>query len=249
MDRSEVAGSEGLRLQVFLSRAGLGSRRKCEELILNGRVAVNGLKVERLGLRVDPSRDEVEVDGIAVEAAEDRRYLILNKPAGYICTTRDPRGRPTIKDLLPPDPRLFPVGRLDMNSRGLLLVTNDGHLANRIMHPRFGVDKTYVVKVSGSLEPSIIKRLREGVVLQEGVTSPAKVRHLGCWGCQQVLEIVIHQGWKRQVRRMCRAVGLEVHDLVRTRLGPLTLKGLPEGSFRELSPEEIKKLYESVGLK
>lgn len=248
MDADADRRDGSMRLQVFLARAGLGSRRRCEELISQGRVAVNGTTVERPGLKIDANRDLVTVDGILVEASRERRYLILNKPAGYLCTLRDPRGRPTIRELLPEDSRLFPVGRLDKDSRGLLLVTDDGFLANRVMHPRFGVEKSYVVAVSGRVEPSMLRRLREGIPLDEGVTSPAKVRHLGRSGGLEMLEITIHQGWKRQVRRMCRAVGLEVRDLVRTRLGPLTLKGLPEGVWRELSSDEVRELYEAAGL-
>lgn len=239
---------ESVRLQVYLSRAGLGSRRKCEELISRGRVAVNGVRVKKLGVKIDGFKDLVTVDGIFVEARQGCRYLILNKPAGYLCTLHDPRGRPTIHELIPDDPRLFPVGRLDLDSRGLLLVTDDGFLANRVMHPRFGVDKTYVVTVSGKVEPSALRRLREGIRLEEGITSPAKVRCKGRSGGLEILEITIHQGWKRQIRRMCRAVGLEVRDLVRTRLGPLTLRGLAEGSWRELTLEELDKLHEAVGL-
>lgn len=229
------------RLQKALAAAGLGSRRRCEELIEAGRVELNG-KIAKLGDRVDSARDTVRVDGIPVDLAVEKKYFLLNKPAGYITTLRDTRGRPTVMDLVGEEGRIFPVGRLDMDTRGLLLLTNDGYLAHRVMHPSHGLEKTYLVEAKGSPPRGFLAMLREGIELEEGKTAPARVRELARGGGRYVLEIAIHEGRKRQVRRMCAAVGLEVVDLVRTRLGPLDLKGVEEGSYRPLSPSEVREL-------
>lgn len=240
---------KGERLQKVLAAAGLGSRRACEEIISAGRVRVNGERVAALGARVDPCSDMVEVDGITLDTRVESRYFLLNKPPGYLTTLSDPRGRPTILDLFREEGRFFPVGRLDLDSRGLLLMTNNGFIANRVMHPRFGVDKTYMVRVEGTVAPGVLKGLREGVDLEEGRTSPAKVRVIGRESGSTVLEFVIHQGWKRQVRRMCDASGLRVADLMRTRLGPLSIERLPEGEWRELGPDEVEALFKALGLR
>lgn len=229
------------RLQKALAAAGLGSRRRCEELIEAGRVELNG-RTARLGDRVDAERDEVKVDGVPVELAVEKKYFLLNKPAGYITTVKDTRRRPTVMDLIEEEGRLFPVGRLDRDTRGLLLVTNDGYLAHRVMHPSHGLEKTYLVEVEGSPGKGALARLREGVELEEGRTAPARVRVLAREKGRAVLEITIQEGKKRQVRRMCAAVGLEVKDLVRTRLGPLDLKGVEEGTYRPLTRDEVEKL-------
>lgn len=232
-----------MRLQKFLAEAGLGSRRRCEKLIEDGRVEVNGRRAF-LGDRVDPDRDRVTVDGIPVRAGEEKKYFLLNKPLGYITTVKDLRGRPTVMDLVREEGRLFPVGRLDRDTRGLLLITNDGYLAHRLLHPSRGVEKTYLVKVEGYLTPQGLARLRKGVRLEEGMTAPAKVRVLAKKGDRCLLEFRIHEGKKRQIRRMCAAVGLRVRDLVRTRFGPLDLRGLKEGEYRPLTPEEVRELLE-----
>jgi 23S rRNA pseudouridine2605 synthase len=239
----------GERLQKVLAAAGLGSRRTCEDIIGAGRVTVNGERVSVPGTRVDPASDTVEVDGIPLDAQVEARYFLLNKPPGYLTTLSDPHGRPTILDLFREEGRFFPVGRLDLDSRGLLLITNNGFIANRVAHPRFGVDKTYVVTVGGGVPPGVLKRLREGVDLEEGRTSAARVKVLGRDGEATILELVIHQGWKRQIRRMCAAVGLRVTDLMRTRLGPLSIDRLPEGEWRELSFAEVDALFKAVGLR
>ncbi|WP_458010496.1 pseudouridine synthase [Candidatus Solincola sp.] len=236
-------GAAPVRLQKFLAEAGLGSRRRCEKLIEDGRVAVNG-QPARLGDRVDPARDRVTVDGIPVRAGGEKKYFLLNKPPGYITTVRDTRGRPTVMDLLREEGRLFPVGRLDKDTRGLLLITNDGYLAHRLLHPSRGVEKTYLVEAEGYLTPQGLSRLRKGVRLEEGTTAPAKVRVLAKKGNRCLLEFTVHEGRKRQIRRMCAAVGLEVRDLVRTRFGPLNLRGVKEGEYRPLTPEEVRKLME-----
>ncbi len=239
----------GERLQKVLAAAGLGSRRACEGIIAAGRVSVNGEPVRVPGTRVNAASDTVEVDGIALDTQAEARYFLLNKPCGYLTTLSDPHGRPTILDLFRQEGRYFPVGRLDRDSRGLLLLTNNGFIANRVTHPRFGVDKTYVVRVEGGVSPGALKSLREGIELEEGRTSPARVRVLGRESGATALEFVIQQGWKRQLRRMCAAVGLEVTDLVRTALGPLSLKKLPEGEWRELSPGEVEALFRALGLR
>jgi 23S rRNA pseudouridine2605 synthase len=234
---------EGERLQKALAAAGLGSRRRCEEIIESGRVEVNG-RTAALGDRVDMQRDRVCVDGIPIELEVEKRYFLLNKPPGYITTVKDTRRRPTVMDLLHVEERLFPVGRLDRDTRGLLLITNDGYLAHRLLHPSRGVEKTYVVRASGQLSARGLSRLRKGIHLEEGTTAPARVKVLAqdAEGC--LLEVTIHEGRKRQVRRMCAAVGLEVADLIRTRFGPLDLKGVEEGSYRPLSGEELRELQE-----
>ena len=244
--KEEEARSE--RLQKVLAAAGLGSRRACEKIIGDGRVSVNGSIVRIQGTRVDPAVDLVEVDGIRLDTQVEPRYFLLNKPPGYLTTLEDPHGRPTILDLFKEKGRFFPVGRLDLESRGLLLITNNGFVAHRVTHPSFGVDKTYMVRIKGRVAPGVLKRLREGVDLEEGHTSPARVKVVGKEGDSTVLEFVIHQGWKRQVRRMCDAVGLRVTDLMRTRLGPLSIEGLPEGKWREMSPSELGALFKTLGL-
>jgi 23S rRNA pseudouridine2605 synthase len=241
-------GASGERLQKVLAAAGLGSRRACEEIIAEGRVSVNGSRVLVQGIRVDLAVDLVEVDGIRLDTQVEPRYFLLNKPPGYLTTLDDPHGRPTILDLFKEQGRFFPVGRLDLESRGLLLITNNGFIAHRVTHPSFGVDKTYMVRVKGTVAPGVLKRLREGVDLEEGRTSPARVKVVGRDGDSSVLEFVIHQGWKRQVRRMCDAVGLRVTDLMRTRMGPLSIQGLPEGEWREMSPSEVGTLFKTLGL-
>jgi 23S rRNA pseudouridine2605 synthase len=231
------------RLQKALAAAGLGSRRKCEALIVSGRVKVNGVTAE-LGDRIDASIDKVSVDGILLDLEVAKEYYLLNKPAGYITTLRDTGRRPTVMDLIHEETRLFPVGRLDKDTRGLLLLTNDGYLAQKLTHPSHGVEKTYTVEAEGYIGDQGLARLRKGIDLEEGRTAPSKVKVLAKKGDRCVLEITIHEGKKRQVRRMCAAVGLVVKDLIRVRLGPLDLKGVEEGSYRPLQPAEIKSLME-----
>lgn len=233
----------GIRLQKVLAEAGLGSRRRCEKLIEDGRVMVNG-KPARLGDRVDPKRDRITVDGIPVKPGTEKKYFLLKKPPGYITSVKDTRGRPTVMDLIREEGRLFPVGRLDKDTRGLLLITNDGYLAHKLLHPSRGVEKTYLVQAEGYLTPQGLTRLRKGIRLEEGITAPAKVRMLARKGNRCLLEFTLHEGKKRQIRRMCAAVGLKVVDLVRTRFGPLDLRGVKEGSYRPLTPQEVRKLME-----
>ncbi len=248
-ERSQQGTLPGERLQKVLAAAGLGSRRACESIITAGRVKVNGAPATVLGTRVDPAKDRVEVDGILLDTQVEPRYFLLNKPPGYLTTLDDPQGRPTILDLFQKKGRYFPVGRLDLESRGLILLTNNGFIAHRMTHPSFGVEKTYVVSVAGRVPPGALKQLRQGIDLEEGRTSPARVKVVGQEEDSTVLEFVIHQGWKRQVRRMCEAVGLRAVDLIRTQLGPLTLEGLPEGKWREMRPAEVDALFAALGLR
>ena len=228
---------EGERLQKVLARVGYGSRRACEELISGGRVTVNGEPVE-LGRRVDPRHDRVAVDGVPVPVLPGLVHYLLNKPPGVVTTADDPHGRPTVVDLVPRQPRVFPVGRLDADTEGLLVLTNDGELAQRLTHPSFGVDKEYLVEVEGVPGPGALRRLRQGVDLDDGRTSPAQVGVVA----PGVLRVVIHEGRNRQVRRMCDAVGHPVRRLVRTRIGPVSDPGLAPGRWRALTPVEVRSL-------
>jgi 23S rRNA pseudouridine2605 synthase len=234
--------TEGERLQKVMARAGLGSRRACEELIAAGRVAVNG-EVANLGRRVDPDADRLEVDGVPVSVRPGRVYYLLNKPAGVVTTAADPEGRRTVVDLLPAEPRVFPVGRLDAATEGLLLLTNDGELAQHLTHPRYGVEKEYLADVEGRPTPAAARRLRQGVELEDGPTAPAKVAIVPPSG----LRITIHEGRNRQVRRMCEAVGLPVRRLIRTRIGPVADRRLRPGQWRPLSNEEVRALEQAAG--
>lgn len=233
--------SDGERLQKVLARAGFGSRRACEELILEGRITVNG-EIAELGRRVDVEADEVRVDGVVTGVRPDLVYYLLNKPVGAVTTAQDPQGRPTVVELVPGDPRVFPVGRLDKDTEGLLLLTNDGSLSHRLTHPSFGVEKEYLAQVVGNPTRGGLRRLREGVELEDGMTAPAKVSLLA----PDLIRITIHEGRNRQVRRMCDAIGHEVTRLVRTRLGPLADRNLEPGAWRALTTDEVRQLERSV---
>jgi 23S rRNA pseudouridine2605 synthase len=229
---------EGERLQKVLASLGYGSRRACEELIAAGRVTVNG-SVAVLGRRIDPAVDLVEVDGAPVGTRPGLVHYLLNKPAGVVTTARDTHARPTVVELVPAEPRVFPVGRLDAATEGLLLLTNDGELANRIAHPRHGLAKEYLATVAGGpVSAGAIRRLRDGVALDDGPTAPARVSQPG----PGVLRITIHEGRNRQVRRMCEAVGHPVTRLVRTRIGPIHDRRLKPGTWRPLTPAEVRAL-------
>jgi len=232
---------QGERLQKVLATRGWGSRRVCEDLIAEGRVTVNG-EVAVLGRRVDPEADLVAVDGVPVGVRPGLVHYLLNKPVGVVTTASDPQGRPTVVQLVPDEPRVFPVGRLDVATEGLLLLTNDGELANRLAHPSHGVEKEYLAEVRGSVGPGALRRLRDGVELDDGMTAPAKVSQPE----PGVLRLTIHEGRNRQVRRMCEAVGHPVQRLVRVRIGPLRDAVLQPGEWRELAPGELKALAETV---
>ncbi len=221
----------------MLARAGLGSRRACEDLVAERRVTVDG-QVAALGRRVDPTTARVAVDGVPVPVAPDLVHYLLNKPAGVVSTSADPQGRPTVVSLVPSEPRVFPVGRLDYDSEGLLVLTNDGDLAQLLSHPSHGIDKEYVVEVEGTPGPGALRRLRQGVPLDDGVTAPARVGV----AAPGVLRVVLHEGRNRQIRRMCDAVGHPVRRLVRTRIGPVTDSRIAPGRWRPLTAAEVRAL-------
>lgn len=244
------------RLQKLLARAGYGSRRRTEALVRAGRVSVNGQTVDALGARADPERDDVAVDGTPLTAAPAHVYLAMHKPAGVITTARDPRGRPTVLDLLPDalPPAVLPVGRLDRDTEGLLLFTNDGELAYRLAHPRFEMEKEYLALVAGEPPERALRLLRRGVEIDGRATMPARVQRAAppaghrardgaSWLC-----IVIHEGRNRQVRRMFDAVGHPVLALLRTRVGPVALGRMRRGAVRPLSPRELRSLRASLDL-
>ena len=233
----------GERLQKVLAQAGLGSRRTCEMLIEEGRVTVNG-EVAVLGRRVETIDDRVEVDGVCIGVAPGLVYYLLNKPHGVVSTAADPQGRPTVVDLVPADPRVYPVGRLDTDTEGLLLLTNDGELTHRLTHPSFGVEKEYLAEVDGEPSRGALRQLREGVALDDGLTAPAKVSAVG----PGVVKLIIHEGRNRQVRRMCEAVGHPVRRLVRTRIGPLRDATLAPGAWRALTIDEVRSLERAASV-
>jgi 23S rRNA pseudouridine2605 synthase len=224
-----------MRLNAFLARAGVASRRRADELIKAGRVTVNG-EPGQLNTVVG-ARDRVAVDGEEV-ARQRLRYVLLHKPAGVVTTARDPQGRPTVVELVPDEPRVVPVGRLDVDTTGALLLTNDGRLAHRLAHPRYGVEKTYVAEVEGDPDEAALERLRDGVELDDGRTAPARAGRLG----PGRVELVLHEGRKHQVKRMLAAVGHPVTRLHRSAYAGLTLEGLEPGACRELEPSEVERL-------
>ena len=239
-----MRASKPERLQKVLARAGVASRRASEDLIRQGRVAVNGRVVSELGTKVAAS-DVITLDGIPVEPQRPKVYLMLNKPVGYVTTASDELGRPTVLDLVPRDERVFPVGRLDADSEGLLLLTNDGDLAYRLMHPRFGLEKEYRALIDRDASEAELQALRDGVVLDDRQTAPALVERIsgeagGAW-----LRVVIHEGRKRQIRRMLASVGHVVIRLIRVRFGPLRIGSLPLGQHRQLTAEELAKLRDT----
>ena len=236
-----VPSEEGERLQKVLARVGIGSRRACEDLIAEGRVTVDG-EVAVLGRRVDVETALIELDGAPIGVRPDLVHYLLNKPAGMVTTADDPQGRPTVVGLVPAEPRVFPVGRLDVDTEGLLLLTNDGELAHRLTHPSFGVEKEYVVELEGSPSRAALRRLREGVELDDGTTAPARAALLE----PSVVRLTVHEGRNRQVRRMCDAVGHPVVRLIRTRIGPLADRSLAPGAWRELTGDEVRSLQRAV---
>ncbi len=237
-----MSDAEGERLQKVLARVGYGSRRACEALIAEGRVTVNG-ELAVLGRRVGVETDLVAVDGAPVGVLPGLVYYLMNKPAGVVTTADDPQGRPSVLELLPGKPRVFPVGRLDRQSEGLLVLTNDGNFAQLLAHPSFGVEKEYLAEVRGTPGSGALRRLRQGVLLDDGeTTAPARVAVVS----PGVIRIVIHEGRNRQVRRMCDAVGHPVVRLVRTRIGPITDRSLRPGAWRPLGAPEVRALTEAA---
>lgn len=240
---------EGVRLQKVLAAAGVGSRRACEELIGEGRVSVNGDVVREQGMRVDPETAVVHVDGMRVTTASNRIYLALNKPRGMVSAMSDPEGRPTVGDLVADrKDRLFHVGRLDAETEGLLLLTNDGELAHRLSHPSFNVPKTYLAQVVGPIQRDVGKRLRAGVLLEDGPVKVDSFRLIDSAGNKVLVEVVLHEGRKHVVRRLLAEVGHPVQSLVRTAIGPVQLGSHRSGKLRSLTPQEIAALHALVGL-
>jgi pseudouridine synthase len=238
------------RLQKVIAHAGIVSRREAERFITEGRVAVNGCIVTQLGTKVDPARDKLNVDGRLVKSFPGKVYVLMNKPAGYVSTLKDPQERPVVTDLLDRiNTRVFPVGRLDYDAEGLLLLTNDGELAHRLQHPRYGISRTYEVKVKDVPINSELFSLRKGIKLEDGITLPAKAKFLkkttkNCW-----LKITLYEGKNRQVKRMCAAIGHPVLKIKRVSLGPLSLGDVSRGKYRHLTRDEVKELYALVSLK
>lgn len=249
MAREGQASGGPERLQKILSQAGVASRRKAEAMILAGRVSVDGQVVTELGTKVDPAMARIAVDGKAIEGPERQVYFLLNKPKGYLSTARDDRGRNTVLDLFPEvRERIYPVGRLDYDTEGLLLLTNDGALMNGLLHPRYEVEKTYVARVRGPVDAGRLGAMRRGLALEDGMTAPAKVKRLGNAGQgTHRIEVTIHEGRNRQVRRMFAAIGCEVLALRRVRFAFLDLHDVRTGAYRALTKEEIQRLYAIAG--
>lgn len=240
---------EGVRLQRVLAAAGLGSRRACELLIEEGRVEVDGKTIRVQGVRVDPDRAVIKVDGMRIASAPGHVYLALNKPKGVVSTMSDPEGRPSLADYVADrSARLFNVGRLDVDTEGLILLTNDGDLAHRLAHPSYGVEKTYLAEVTGPVARDVGKRLRAGVELDDGVVHADSFRLVSTVGSRVMVEVSLHEGRKHVVRRMLAEVGHPVSRLVRTSVGPVALGNLKPGKHRRLSQQEVGALYTSVGL-
>lgn len=235
------------RVQKVLAAAGVGSRRACEELIAQGRVTVDGRVVE-LGAKADPHTSLVAVDGERVPVRPDLVHLMLNKPRNVVTTANDPEGRTTVTDLVPAAPRVYPVGRLDRDTEGLLVLTNDGELANRLAHPRYEVEKAYVAQVRGPVKRRTLRLLREGVELDDGPAAATSVRELGTSGERVLLELSLTEGRNREVRRLLAAVGHPVERLARVRVGPLPLGDISPGKHRPLNTAEVRGLYRAVGL-
>ena len=243
----EPTARAGERLQRVLAGAGIASRRKAEELITSGRVTVDGEVVTQLGTRVDPRRARIEVDGKRVRR-QPFRYVVMNKPSGFITTTSDERNRRTVMELLPPEPRLVPVGRLDRDTEGLLLFTNDGEVANRVMHPRYELTKEYLVLTPSKPSERIMQRVRDGVAIDNKRVVPHEFRIVRETVEGVLLSIVVHEGMNRIVRRIMESAGIEVIRLSRVRVGPLSVAGIRRGGYRELTPGELASLMESLHL-
>ncbi|HET8599626.1 MAG TPA: pseudouridine synthase [Segeticoccus sp.] len=245
----DVHDPDGVRLQKLLAAAGVGSRRACERLMTEGRVSVDGHVVTELGVRVDPTRQSVHVDGTRVQVDDTRTYLAFNKPAGVVSTMSDDLGRASIGDYVENRrERLFHVGRLDADTEGLLLLTNDGTLAHRLQHPAYGVTKTYLAQVPGPIPKDLGRRLRAGIELEDGPVQVDSFRVVDSQPGQALVEVVLHEGRKHVVRRLLEAVGHPVLRLVRTDVGPVRLGDLKPGRMRPLNRREVSALYEAAGL-
>lgn len=226
------------RLQKIIARAGVTSRRNAEKLILAGKVTVDGKIITELGAKFDAEKNKICVDGKILKFDAEKIYLLLNKPRGYVCTAKDERGRKTVLDLVDVGQRIYPVGRLDLNSEGLLLLTNDGEFMNALLHPKFKIEKTYRVRISGAVTEEKLDKLRAGIELEDGMTAPAEIFLLE----ENLVEITIHEGRNRQIRRMFAAIGCDVKRLKRVKFAGLTLDGVKVGKFRPLTSAEINFL-------
>ncbi|MEN9714620.1 MAG: hypothetical protein RJA35_87 [Actinomycetota bacterium] len=242
----EPRSTEGVRLQKALANAGVASRRVCEELIIEGRVKVNGVKVTELGSRIDPAKDSVTVNGQPIQLDSTRIYLAMNKPEGVVSTMQDEMGRPDLSDFVKRYDRVFNVGRLDAETTGLLLLTNDGDLAHKLAHPSFGVSKLYWAHVKGEVTPATLNQLLKGIELEDGFIAADKIRLLDAASDQSLVEIVLHSGRNRIVRRMFDAVGHPVVQLVRRSFGPIQLGSIRPGQVRELNKMEISALLSAA---
>lgn len=238
--------AEGIRLQKVLSEAGVASRRASEQLIADGRVEVNGQVVLEQGMRVDPERDTVRVDGSRIPPPRRHVYLVLNKPRGVVSTMDDPQGRPTLAEYVPARLGLFHVGRLDTETEGLLILTNDGEFGHRLAHPSYEVPKTYLVEIEGMLDNKVLKRLEKGLLLDDGPVQPDKVKLVARHENKSLVSITLHEGRNRIVRRMMDSVGHPVRKLSRTSIGPVRLGQMAPGSTRELTRDELGKLLDLV---
>ena len=244
-----MSEEQGVRLQKVMAAAGVGSRRACEELIEKGRVSVNGATVREQGMRVDPEADIVRVDDMRINTGTSRTYLALNKPRGMVTAMTDPDGRPTVGDLVEQrTDRVFHVGRLDADSEGLLLLTNDGELSHRLTHPSYEVPKTYLAEVLGPVARDVGRRLKAGVDLEDGPAKVDEFRLVSSSGNRVMLELVLHDGRKHIVRRMLEEVGHPVQRLVRTSVGPVQLGSQRAGKIRALTPQELSALFKAVGM-
>jgi 23S rRNA pseudouridine2605 synthase len=236
-----------MRLNKFLAHSGVCSRRAADLLIQSGRVALNGVTVQELGVSVDEKTDKVSVDGKEVSLHQDLIYVLLNKPKGYLSTVKDSFGRPTVLDLVGKEKKVFPVGRLDLNTEGVLLLTNDGELTYRLTHPKFEIEKIYLVTVKGKMDQETLSRFRQGVKLEEGVVARGKGRIIKRGEKESVFELRLKEGRKREIKRMCQASGLRVTKLTRTHFAHLTARGLKTGEWRYLSNKEVRDLMKPAG--
>ena len=246
--RRPEPSDEGIRLQKALAQAGVASRRKAEELVDEGRVEVNGEVVAEQGRRVDPERDVIRVDGVRVPPPRRHLYLVVNKPRGVLSAMEDAQGRPTLAQYVPPKQRLFHVGRLDADTQGLLLLTNDGEFAHRLAHPSFEVPKTYLAQVAGLVDQKTLRRLRGTTMLDDGPVTPDEVKLVSTGANRCLVSLTVHEGRNRIVRRLMEAHGHPVEQLSRTRIGPVLLGRLAVGQTRELTRDELGGLLDLVGL-
>jgi 23S rRNA pseudouridine2605 synthase len=231
-----------MRLNRFLAQAGVSSRRGADLLIQSGRVAVNGVKIRKLGISIDEKKDQVSVNGKKVRLPEKFMYILLNKPKGYLCTVKDSFGRPTVLDLVGKEKKVFPVGRLDLDTQGVLLLTNDGQLAYRLTHPKFQVEKTYLVTVKGKIDQRTLGEFHKGIKLDDGEIGKGETRILKIAGGSSVFELKLKEGRKREIKRMCKALGFPVVALVRTRFANLSAGNSKPGTWRYLKEKEIDRL-------